>query len=152
MNSMQDVNVQMKWRDTYVVGYGPMDHIHEEFVDIVGQMQTCADEDLSDLLQQFISHAKAHFEEENNWMIETQFPPRACHIDQHNAVLNSAMEVQQLLMQGDYAMCRKFVHALVDWFPNHTDHLDSALAHWMFKRSYGGKPVVFRKIEDSQEA
>ena len=151
MNVVQEVAGPIKWSDAYELGYVPMDHIHEEFVKIVGQMQIAPDEDLTELLTQFIDHAKSHFEEENTWMVETNFPPRACHIDQHNAVLNSAMEVQQLLKQGDYAMCRKFAQALADWFPNHAVHLDSALAHWMFKRSYGGKPMVFRSLSESCE-
>lgn len=144
MDMVQELSGPIEWSASFVLGYGPMDHIHEEFVDIVGQMQIAPDDELAELLERFITHAKAHFEEENAWMVETNFPPRACHIDQHNAVLNSALEVKQLLSMGDYVMCRKFVHALVDWFPNHADHLDSALAHWMFKRNYGGKPVVFR--------
>lgn len=134
----------LHWSDAYELGFKPMDNVHEEFVDIVGRMQFAPDEELADLLTLFIEHAKSHFEQENTWMIETQFPPRACHIEQHNAVLNSALEVQQLLAGGDHRICRKFVAELVKWFPNHADHLDSALAHWMFKRSYGGKPVVFR--------
>jgi hypothetical protein len=42
-------------------------------------------------------------------------------------------------------LCRSLVQALVDWFPGHAAHLDSALAHWMFKRQFGGKPVVLRR-------
>lgn len=140
------INGPIRWSDALELGYGPMDSIHQEFVDLVGQMQVGLDEELPELLQRFIAHAKAHFEEENQWMVETGFPPRACHIDQHNAVLNSALQVQQLLAQGDHATCRQLAQALADWFPNHADHLDSALAHWMFKRHYGGKPVVFRSL------
>lgn len=145
MDVIQQLGGPIEWVDEFALGFEPMDHIHEEFVQIVGQMQIAPDDDLADLLAQFIVHAKAHFDEENKWMVESNFPPRACHIDQHNAVLNSADEVRQLLDQGDYAMCRKFTQALVEWFPNHAAHLDSALAHWMFKREHGGKPVVFRK-------
>lgn len=146
MKLFEELAAPIKWSDSFVMGYQPMDHIHEEFVRIVGQLQIAPDEELSELLGAFIAHAKAHFEEENSWMVETEFPPRACHIDQHNAVLNSALEVQVLLSQGDASMCRKFAHALADWFPNHADHLDSALVHWMFKRNYGGKPIVFRQL------
>lgn len=152
MDVIQQLGGPIEWVDEFALGFEPMDHIHEEFVQIVGQMQIAPDDDLADLLAQFIVHAKAHFDEENKWMVESNFPPRACHIDQHNAVLNSADEVRQLLDQGDYAMCRKFTQALVEWFPNHAAHLDSALAHWMFKREHGGKPVVFRKMNEKLTA
>ena len=35
--------------------------------------------------------------------------------------------------------------ALADWFPGHATYLDSALAHWMFHRRFGGKPVVIHR-------
>ena len=38
-----------------------------------------------------------------------------------------------------------FVTAVKDWFPGHADYLDSALSHWMFKRRFGGKPMVLRR-------
>jgi len=34
---------------------------------------------------------------------------------------------------------------LFQWFPGHADYLDSALAAWMSKQVYGGKPVVLRR-------
>jgi len=145
MEPVMQAQGPIAWSDAYELGYAPMDDIHEEFVDIVGQMQIAADEELSALLERLIQHAESHFEQENAWMVETGFPPRACHIDQHNAVLNSAMEVRELLSQGDHATCRRLAYALADWFPNHAAHLDSALAHWMFKRVHGGKPVVLRR-------
>lgn len=146
MESVLETHGPIEWSDAHELGYAPMDHIHEEFVDIVGQMQIASDDELPALLEQFIEHAESHFDEENRWMVDNQFPPRACHIEQHNAVLNSAVDVRVLLARGDYAICRKFVFALADWFPNHAQHLDSALAHWMFKKHHGGKPVVFRRI------
>ena len=43
---------------------------------------------------------------------------------------------------------RRLAAALADWFPGHAFHRDSALAHWMVKRSFGGKPVVLRRNLD----
>ncbi len=39
----------------------------------------------------------------------------------------------------------ELIAELADWFPRHTAHLDSALAHWMSKKNFGGKPVVLRR-------
>ena len=50
-----------------------------------------------------------------------------------------------LLAQGNVAICRDLVAQLAQWFPQHADQLDSALAHWMFSKSMGGKPVVLRR-------
>ena len=43
-------------------------------------------------------------------MIETEFPPRICHIDEHNAVLKSVSEVRALISLGE----NKIVESLVE--------------------------------------
>ena len=78
---------ELTWHDGYLLGYGPMDQVHQEFVDIVGRMQQADEAALPLLLDEFAAHAKAHFDTENAWMIATDFPARDCHIDEHAAVL-----------------------------------------------------------------
>lgn len=140
----QDLS-EITWGDNWKLGYEPMDHIHEEFVDLLGQLQSGRDSELAGLMDQLIVHVKSHFDEEDKWMVETEFPPRECHIEQHQQVLASILEVRELLNQDRFDICRDLTRALVDWFPGHATHLDSALAHWMFKRKFGGKPVVIHK-------
>ena len=147
---MQAGDVTLKWGDSHLLGYTPMDEIHEEFVQLVGQMQQAADEQLPELLDAMQAHLQSHFDQENQWMTETAFPPRDCHIDEHSAVLKSVGEVKALLGMGNARVCRDLVTALADWFPGHATHLDSALAHWMCKRSLGGKPVVLRRMNHEE--
>lgn len=135
----------LHWGDQYLLGYGPIDELHEDFVTLVGAMQTAPDAELPALLQQFATHLQEHFDAENQWMEETRFPPRDCHMDEHAAVMASVLEVQELLAQGEVDITRELVDELARWFPKHADQLDSALAHWMFKQRMGGKPVVLRR-------
>ncbi len=136
----------LQWSDAYLLGFDPMDQVHEEFVGLVARMQVAEAAELPALLDAFAVHAQAHFQAEDNWMRETEFPARECHIDEHAAVLKSVHEVRELLAQGDgVAVCRELVNELARWFPGHADHLDSALAHWMCKKRLGGKPVVIRR-------
>jgi hemerythrin-like metal-binding protein len=108
-------------------------------------VQRAGDEDLPACLETLARHCERHFEEENRWMRETDFPPRDCHIDEHARVLESVRAVQQRVAEGDLANGRRLADALADWFPGHADYLDSALSHWMFKRRFGGKPLVLRR-------
>lgn len=135
----------LEWTDALLLGHDPMDELHQEFVDLTRQLQAAGDGQLPGLLQAMECHLQQHFAEENQWMRETAFPPRDCHIDEHAAVLKSVHEVQALLAQGNVLVCRELVKALVEWFPGHATHLDSALAHWLSKRRFGGKPVVLRR-------
>jgi len=131
--------------DGIALGYGPMDVIHLEFEGLLAESACATDAELSDRLGDLEAHLRAHFEEEDRWMHETDFPAGACHMDEHAAVLRSAVEVRLQVEAGGTAVGRAFVAELSRWFPGHADYLDSALAHWMCKRQFGGKPVVFRR-------
>ncbi len=133
------------WSDAFVLGHAPMDATHREFVELVGALQREPDERLPALLAEFEAHARRHFADEDRWMRETDFPPRDCHIDEHAAVLRSVEQVRALAAAGDLSEVRRLADALAGWFPGHADWLDSALAHWLCKRAYGGKPVVVRR-------
>jgi len=135
----------LTWGDDLLMGHAPMDEIHEEFVGLIGRLQTAHDAQLPELLQAMEVHLQHHFAEEDQWMLSTAFPPRDCHIDEHAAVLKSVGEVRAQLAQGNVAICRDLIRALAEWFPGHATHLDSALAHWLSKQRFGGKPVVIRR-------
>lgn len=138
-------SIEFPWNDSYLLGYPPMDDTHREFVEHLDALLTCDDADLAGRLEAFAKHADAHFADENAWMEKTDFPPKQCHVDEHAAVMQSVYQVLEVVRQGDVAEGRRLAEALADWFPGHAFHLDSALAHWMVKRSHGGKPVVLRR-------
>ncbi|MBL8385064.1 MAG: hemerythrin domain-containing protein [Burkholderiales bacterium] len=135
----------LTWTDNFVLGFAPMDDTHREFVACLAAVQTADDAALPDALDALAAHLAAHFAQEDQWMRETEFPPRDCHIDEHAAVLESMRAVREKVAEGDLANGRRLAQALADWFPGHADYLDSALSHWMFKRRFGGKPVVIRR-------
>jgi hemerythrin len=135
----------LEWSDGFLLGYGPMDSVHQEFVECVSSLTKAAEVEMVEKMSQLITHVRHHFDEENAWMIETNFPAKECHIDEHSAVLKSIMEVNDLVLKGDNSQCLRLSQALTDWFPGHADYLDSALAHWMCKQRLGGKPIVIRR-------
>lgn len=134
------------WSDAFLLGYAPMDNTHQEFVEIVEAMLTAKDEDFAGLMDAFVKHAERHFEEERTWMAETEFPAMQCHVDEHEAVLQSTIEVRELIANGgDIAVGRSLASELARWFPGHADYMDASLAQWMAKKRCGGTPVVLRR-------
>lgn len=140
-----DPSQPLHWHDGLLLGYTPMDAVHEEFVQCVRALQLAPDDALPEGLQALLVHARHHFAEEDRWMTQTDFPARECHINEHAAVMTSMQEVQQLLARGNTEVCRRLADELARWFPGHADYLDAALAHWMCKQRLGGKPVVLRR-------
>jgi hemerythrin len=133
------------WQAELLVGHAPMDHEHEVFGQFIDALQQATDADLAPTLEALAAHAEQHFAHENSAMAETDFPARACHADEHAAVLRSVHGVQRRLANGDAAAVRRLCAELQAWFPAHVQHLDSALAHWICKLRHGGKPVVLRR-------
>lgn len=140
-----EVLTGFEWEDRYLLGYAPMDETHREFVELVDRLLTVEDGELAPILEAFAEHAEAHFAQENQWMVNEDFPARDCHIDEHNKVLASLADVRLQLAEGDCGIVRELAQALKDWFPAHADYMDSALSTWMVKRAHAGRPLVFRR-------
>lgn len=135
------------WNDARLLGFTPMDDVHKEFYEVALRLVTCTDATATAAIEKFEQHALSHFEQEDQWMRATNFPPRDCHIEEHAAVLKSVGEVKAAVAEGRASaeLVRDLGQRLFEWFPGHADYLDSALAAWMTKQTMGGKPVVFRR-------
>ena len=135
------------WSDARLLGFKPMDDVHEDFYRVAQALLLCHAESVGAAIDAFETHAHEHFDQEDEWMCSTEFPPRDCHLEEHAAVLKSVHEVRTAIAQGlaGVELAHHFALYLFEWFPGHADYLDSALAAWMTKRVYGGRPVVFRR-------
>lgn len=142
---IMETSAPFGWSDRFTLGFALMDHAHEEFVLLVGALKQCRDADLPAALREFERHALEHFSQENEWMESHNFPARKCHIAEHDAVLGSVRGIRRRAEAGDLSCVRRLAVELERWFPSHVDHLDSALAHWMCKQTYGAVPVVVRR-------
>ena len=136
----------LEWDDRYLVGHQAMDHTHREFVTLVNAMVCAGDGDFGAALDAFARHAEEHFASEQRLMERYGFPPRDCHVDEHERVLASVREVRSLVAAGDIAVGRGLARALADWFPGHSDYMDAALATWVMKKVANGAPVPLRRV------
>lgn len=132
-------------QDDLRLGWAPIDAVHDEFLELVNALLAARDEEIGHALAAVHAHSREHFACEERWMEETDFPGRACHADEHAAVLATMAGVSRKVAAGDVAAGRRLARALADWFPGHVDHLDSALAHWMCEKRLGGRPIVLRR-------
>lgn len=133
------------WDDRYLIGNQAIDHVHHEFAALLDTLLTADDATFPAALDAFACHTEAHFELEQDLMERHAFPARNCHVEEHDKVLASIREVQALVAGGDLEVGRELAQALADWFPGHSDYLDSALAIWIVKKTANGAPVVLRR-------
>jgi hemerythrin len=133
------------WNDSLLLGDPEMDAVHEEFVACIAAVTNASEANVADVFAALERQAKSHFDMEDTWMRDNDFPAKGCHTDEHAAVMASIVGVRKRVEAGDVSAAYDIAQALADWFPGHADYLDSALAAWMCKRRWGGKPVVIRR-------
>ncbi|MEX3785734.1 bacteriohemerythrin [Paraburkholderia sp. BR14374] len=137
----------LQWSDAMLLGHGPIDATHKEFVIVVTELQQCTDATAVACLAALEQHLDSHFSMELELMDSTAFPNRNCHMDEHQKVSDAVHQVHELAIVGEVSLeeIKSLAQALVDWFPGHAEYMDSALSAWVSKQMYGGKPVVLRR-------
>ncbi|MFM7122101.1 MAG: hemerythrin domain-containing protein, partial [Fluviibacter sp.] len=100
-----------------------------EFIAEINHMLAVPDAEMLAAVDQFIEHTVAHFEQEREWMESTNFPPKGCHIGEHDRVLAIVQQVRQMVAGGDFAIGRRLAEELVPWFNQHAQTMDAALAY-----------------------
>ena len=138
------------WSESLLLGHTVIDDEHEQLAQLIDRMQCASAPDMAQALDAVLQHATSHFAAENELMLMTQFPPRDCHIKEHEAVLSTLRGVQKRC--GEFDVARRLAQELAAWFPAHVQHLDSALSHWLCKLQHGAKPVVLRMVRKSVAA
>lgn len=140
------------WSDSLLLGHAAIDGEHEQLAELIERMRRAAAPEMAQALDAVLEHAATHFAAENELMRTTAFPPRDCHISEHEAVLSTLRGVRARLECGEFEVARRVADELVAWFPPHVQHLDSALTHWLCKLQHGAKPVVLRVGRKSEAA
>jgi hemerythrin len=138
--------IPISWSDSFLVGFGPMDQTHREFVDQIRALGNAEEAAIAATLLKIEAHCEQHFASEEGLMLDSDYPSADCHAQEHAAVLASVREVSQWWQPGgDVETVRRLAAALSTWFETHTAYLDSALSQWLVKRQYGGIAVVLRR-------
>ena len=120
---------QIPWQDEWTLNHSEMDETHHEFIAEINHMLAVPDDEMLAAVDQFIDHTVAHFEQERVWMENTNFPPKGCHIGEHDRVLAIVQQVRQMVAGGDFAIGRRLAEELVPWFNQHAQTMDAALAY-----------------------
>jgi hemerythrin-like metal-binding protein len=133
----------LDWSPELELGLAPMDATHREFVALLNTLNDGSDADLARLLEEFIAHTVVHFEQENDWMQRSGFPPVGCHMGEHERVLDLMRQVLAMVKAGQPAAGRILIAELPAWFANHAATMDNALAWFITQTGFdvnAGRP------------
>lgn len=133
------------------LGHTLMDKTHDEFQTLLAVASECADTELPDCLAEIATHLRSHFDAEEAWMKDSDYPATECHLAEHAAVRKSVGDVLTVV-NAHSRVGRALIRELERWFAGHVVYLDTPLAHWLCRRRLGGIPVVFHQRRQHKAA
>ena len=119
---------------------GTMDETHREFIALLNRLAEAPDEKMLAALDEFIRHTEEHFAQEQRWMEQRTYPPLACHVREHEGVLETAHEVRRHVAAGETRFGLVLAKAVAEWFANHASSMDHVLALYMKEKGFDPTP------------
>lgn len=129
----------LTWSEALALRQPQMDTTHREFVDLLAALETALDGPPAGwqaALAAFVAHTEAHFAQEDRWMAALGFAAGNCHAYQHAHVLKVLQDVQAQAAGDGAPLVRQLVGELAQWFPQHAQAMDAALAQVMAECGY----------------
>lgn len=117
----------LAWTDALRLQHEELDRTHEEFVQLLNEVEAALPNQPWDAFQRLLAHTEAHFAMEEGWMQQLGFEPENCHSRQHTMVLELMREVGTRYQAGEHEPLERLVPALAEWFPQHAEMMDAAL-------------------------
>lgn len=136
------------WSAEWDLGNPVMDETHHEFVELLDALIRASDADFLSRLDEFARHSEDHFERERQDMESMHFPPMHCHQAQHDNVLAAVRDVRERVAGGDIIVGRYLAERIAEWFPEHADFMDRALARWIEFMQQGGAELRAGEVPD----
>ncbi|NVK18828.1 MAG: hemerythrin family protein [Methylocystaceae bacterium] len=106
-----------------------MDATHQKAFELLDGVNAASDEDLSTMVDVFLTHTKDHFERERQMMLETDFTAITEHEAEHGRIVSDIVQFHGALKRGSIKFARMFFKdSLPEILDVHIRQVDSALA------------------------
>lgn len=131
---------KLEWSDALSLDMPGMDDGRKTMVCLLGLVREASDLALLSCWHDLVQHTAMVFEQEDRWMRNTKFSSAPIYCTQHKVVLQVMREGLLAGESGDLSLIQKMAAELGQWFANHTQSMDAALA--LHLRRVGYDPVT----------
>ncbi|MHC4270335.1 MAG: bacteriohemerythrin [Planctomycetota bacterium] len=119
----------IKWNDEYSVNISLIDEQHKKLFDLINQANIVEalnnnTKDVLAILDQMTEYALEHFETEEHYMEEFDFPGYQSHRNEHIDFTNTAIDYKNRVVGGDYQIINEILEYLKQWLFNHIQVTD----------------------------
>lgn len=142
----------LAWSDELVLGDARTDTTHQEFIDLVNATTASDATQKLPKYQALLAHTVEHFAQEERWMQACGVQPDFCHFGQHSSVLEVMREVERRATGGEIAYIDSMIEALVEWFPQHAQSMDTGLVAFLQEKGFDTDSETFKDGRQSASA
>ena len=123
-----DDKEQIKWNNKYCVGISIIDEQHKKLFGFINKTIYAMEhsdsteeltEELKEVLEEMINFAQEHFEAEENYMIEFDYPEYEDHYEEHYDFITKTIAYFGMVVKGDYHKINELIKYLKQWLVNH---------------------------------
>lgn len=120
----------MSWTGKLSVGVGILDDDHRRLVAMVNELYDSMQaghgkETLGHILNDLVQYTKVHFAREEKFFAQTGYPEGAAHKQEHDALTQQVLDVQQQYNSGaSAALSIDVLRFLKNWLINHIQGSD----------------------------
>jgi len=137
----------IKKEDLPQVAYDGMNRVHDRELEILNRLygalvKDAPEEEITELLKEFIDDVKEHFAYEEDLMRKTHFFAYECHSGEHKRVLEELAQVEKewLEKRDKKALRRYFERTFRPWIADHILTMDTVTAQWLSRVLLGTLP------------
>lgn len=114
----------IEWNENYSVGVVELDEQHKKLFKVINTMFEADDlsvnsKTITDLLTDVVEYAFVHFETEERYMSESEYPDLASHIRAHDIFRKKVDELRTAQMAKNKNMPSDMIRFLYEWLVNH---------------------------------
>lgn len=136
------------WSDALSLDMSVMDEGRRQLVELLGLAYDANDAYVLSRWRDLIAHTQRVFERENRWMDATGFSSHHIHSTQHKVVLQVMNEGLTTGETGELGPIRLMAEELGQWFANHSQSMDAALALHLRRVGYDPATGVLSMPDD----
>ena len=119
----------IEWEDKFSVGISILDEQHKKLIEIINkasmvEISSNSPKDVLAILDQMTEYILKHFETEEHYMKEFDFPGFQSHRNEHIDFTNTIIDYKIRAVGGDYKIINEIIEYLMEWIVNHIQVID----------------------------
>ena len=119
----------IKWDDKYSVGISMIDGEHKNLIGILNKAINAKEhsdnkKELQEVLEEMTKFALEHFETEEAYMREFNYPEYHSHSEEHYRFFTKTMAYFERVVNGDYHISNELIEYLKQWIVHHIQGSD----------------------------